>query len=73
MTPPPTFGEPLALSFEEEALLRALDDVPLSLEHICSAAELEPGAAAAALSRLELRALVERSVAGYNRAAPRRS
>ena len=73
MTPPPTFAEPLALSFEEEALLRALDDVPLSLEHICSSAQLEPGAAAAALSRLELRALVERSVAGYSRAAPRRS
>jgi DNA processing protein len=72
MPPPPTLNEPLALSFEEAALLRTLDDVPLSLEHICSSAQLEPGAAAAALSRLELQALVERTVAGYSRAAPRR-
>ena len=72
MTPRPTISEPVALSFEEEALLRALDDVPLSLEHICSSAQLEAGAAAAALSRLELRSLVERTVAGSNRAAPRR-
>ena len=72
MPPPPTLNEPVALSFEEAALLRALDDVPLSLEHICSSAQLEPGAAAAALSRLELQALVERTVAGYSRAAPRR-
>jgi DNA processing protein len=72
MTSPATSAEPLALSFEEEALLRGLDDVPLSLEHICSSAQLEPGAAAAALSRLELRGLVGRGVAGYARSAPRR-
>jgi DNA processing protein len=64
--------EPVELDLEEEAALLTLDDTPLSMEHVCAAAGLEPGAAATALSRLELRGLVERSVAGYARAAPRR-
>jgi hypothetical protein len=42
-----------------------------SLSLVCAAARLEPRAAATALSRLELRGLVERGVAGYARAATR--
>jgi predicted Rossmann fold nucleotide-binding protein DprA/Smf involved in DNA uptake len=50
---------------DDEAVLDALDDVPLAPDRLGSAAGLAPGRLAVALARLEVRGLAARSGGGW--------
>lgn len=49
----------------EARVLRFLDDVPLSPDHLCLKLELDPGKVGYTLSRLEIRGFVRRRSSGY--------
>ena len=53
------------LTLHEAAMMRALDDAPLPLDHLCRALDMKPGLVASCLSQLEIRGLVVRTRAGY--------
>ena len=65
---PPSLGihrSPVVLEGAEEAVLRFLDDRPVSADALCNRLSLKPGQVALALSRLEIRGFVFRRSGGY--------
>jgi DNA processing protein len=56
---------PIKLDDGERLVLEFLDDVPLSIDLICSGLGLKPGEVAVALSRLEIRGFASRRRNGY--------
>lgn len=53
------------LTAHEARMVRALDDAPLSVDHLCRALDMKPGLVASCLSQLEVRGIVVRTRAGY--------
>lgn len=53
------------LTAHEARVMRALDDAPLSVDHLCRALDMKPGLVASCLSQLEVRGIVARTRAGY--------
>jgi DNA processing protein len=63
--PTPQRAPAVRLDPDDDAVLGALDDVPLAPDRLCSAAGLAPGRLAVALARLEVRGLAARSGGGW--------
>lgn len=57
--------EVVELPPDEDAILHLLDDVPASLDHFAEESSLQPGAAAYAISKLEVRGWARRIRGGY--------